>query len=306
MVCVLPPVFPLSFPVTLYLVATGFALGWSSPALPMIYNAVPYPPFHFELVPRSQTAWIVAFMEVGVLCAALPAAWLMDWSGRRGMLLAGCAPLAVSWLLIANATAWRDTVDVAVVLCVARWLAGTAFGIGLAVVPIYVGEIATTARIRGRLAVMVTVSVQLGVLLVYVLGTALSGATTQRIRMTAQMDWELGAFATLAWWSLAPVVAFAAVAALGWVPETPYWLLANGMEEEAIVVLQKLCGRRDVTDEWSALQAAVQQVVFVFSHLPPPFRYIMFSYCRRTRRCSAPVWASCCTAEAIDAPCSLS
>lgn len=123
------------------------------------------------------------------------------------------------------------------VLCVARLLGGLTFGVGLSVVPVYLGEIAAV-RIRGRLTVMVTVTVQLGVLCAYAIGIGVS-------------------FATLAWISLAPALLFAGCAGI-WLPETPYWLLANGRQTEALHCLRRLHGGGVVecAAEWRALCAA--------------------------------------------------
>lgn len=48
------------------------------------------------------------------------------------------------------------------------------------------------------------------------------------------------------------------IATIGWVPETPYWLLANGKDHAALLVLRRLCGPQEVVLEWSTLQVAVQ------------------------------------------------
>ena len=58
---------------------------------------------------------------------------------------------------------------------------------------------------------------------------------------------------TLAWiLSLLPVLL---LASMGMMPESPTWLLSNHLEDEAMRVLQTLCGSRaDVRVEWNSMR----------------------------------------------------
>ena len=51
----------------------GTAVGWSSPSIPKLMAADSPIPITIE-----ESSWIAAFIELGVVIASLPAAWLME------------------------------------------------------------------------------------------------------------------------------------------------------------------------------------------------------------------------------------
>lgn len=150
--------------------------------------------------------------------------------GRKPTLIYGAAPIFIAWILI-------GTANNVPVLYVARILCGLTFGLCLSVMPMYLGEIAST-KIRGALAVLITVMVQFGVLLAYSIGAYVS-------------------FSTLAFISLVPVVMF--LISTIWLPETPYYLLKQKRPADARASLLALRGHSDISIEYNAIEIAMQR-----------------------------------------------
>lgn len=140
----------------------------------------------------------------------------------------GVIPLIAAWIMLATArSVW--------LLYLARILSGLTFGLCYCVVPMYLSEIAST-RIRGFLITMITVMNKLGVLLVYCFGPYVS-------------------FAWLAYLCLIPPVLF--VISCYWLPESPYYLLAQNKHREAFESLAQLRGHTDVQPELDEMLEAV-------------------------------------------------
>ncbi|XP_066590321.1 facilitated trehalose transporter Tret1-like isoform X2 [Prorops nasuta] len=104
-------------------------------------------------------------MYVGLGLGSLLPLFLMDRIGRKGTLIVGTVPKVASWLLIGFA---GDTG----LLLLGRCLAGIGCGVTYAVMPMYLGEISST-RSRGPLGTLLAVLLNIGMLLIYVLGLIL-------------------------------------------------------------------------------------------------------------------------------------
>lgn len=140
----------------------------------------------------------------------------------------GVIPLVAAWIIVATArSVW--------LLYLARILSGLTFGLCYCVVPMYLSEIAST-RIRGFLITMITVMNKLGVLLVYCFGPFVS-------------------FASLAYLCLIPPLLF--VLSCYWLPESPYYLLAQNKQRQAFESLAQLRGHADVQPELDEMLQAV-------------------------------------------------
>jgi len=179
----------------------------------------------------------VAAALIGTVIGSIVVGKPADSVGRRGILFV----LAIFYLFsaIGCAFAWNWGTFMAF-----RFLGGLAVGGASVVSPMYIAEISPAAY-RGRLVAFTQFNVVLGILLAYlsnyVIGTLHLGGNECR--------WMFGVMA-------APAIIFFAL--LFFTPQSPRWLIAKGLAEEARIVLQK-CGtdQADVDGEIREIQASL-------------------------------------------------
>ncbi|XP_052863969.1 facilitated trehalose transporter Tret1-like [Anopheles cruzii] len=201
---------------------------WSSPALPKLLTE-PNPPVS---ITPDDGSWILSISAIGAIPGMLIAGLTVDRVGRKWPLVCSAAPLITGWVLVATARS-------AILLYVARFLWGVSYGIAYAIVPIYLGEIASD-EIRGAVGSFVTAMAKLAILFEYAIGPYVS-------------------FEALAWISLVAVVAF--LATFVWMPESPHYLLDKGRSEEARSGLRWLRRRADVEEELAATKKSIERTV---------------------------------------------
>ena len=189
---------------------------------------------------------IVAIATIGTIIGAIIAGKLADRFGRKpvlfwigilfgvGALATALAPLPTLTPL-GNGTFEASSFFPITFFMLFRFLGGIGVGLSSVVAPIYTAEIAP-ARVRGRLVGLVQFNIVFGILLAY--------ASNAIIREIAHEDiawrWMLGVMAV-------PAVFF--LIFLATVPETPRWLLANGREERAVKISERLTTSRAEFDE---------------------------------------------------------
>uniref|UniRef100_A0A1B6JZP7 Major facilitator superfamily (MFS) profile domain-containing protein n=1 Tax=Homalodisca liturata TaxID=320908 RepID=A0A1B6JZP7_9HEMI len=143
------------------IIASGAWFCWPAPLLPRLLDQdspVPMTP--------EEASWMVCFIEVGTLISPFPATLMADHLGRkRSMLL--CTPLFVFSvaLIFFIRTLWS--------LCLARFIQGLAMGIPYTVLPLYLGEIASSEA-RGAISSFFGIAWSLGCLFPYCVGPYLS------------------------------------------------------------------------------------------------------------------------------------
>ena len=119
----------------------------------------------------------------------------------------------------------------------ARVLAGLSLGTCLYVTPMYLGEIASIDR-RGAIGSSMGVMLNIGILFSYGICPYLSIATVAGILMTITLT-----FVVTFWF----------------MPESPYFLALRGRMADAEVVLLKLRGKTDVTEELNMIKESMPQ-----------------------------------------------
>ena len=189
---------------------------------------------------------IVAIATIGTIIGAIIAGKLADRFGRKPVLfwigiLFGVGALATALAPLPTLTPLGNGKFEAsssfpiTFFMLFRFLGGIGVGLSSVVAPIYTAEIAP-ARVRGRLVGLVQFNIVFGILLAY--------ASNAIIREIAHEDiawrWMLGVMAV-------PAVFF--LIFLATVPETPRWLLANGREERAVKISERLTTSRAEFDE---------------------------------------------------------
>ncbi|XP_050528479.1 uncharacterized protein LOC126898469 isoform X2 [Daktulosphaira vitifoliae] len=184
----------------------SIALGWTSPIIEYVSKG--NLPIHMSL---SEESWMVTFLDIGNLIMAVPAGILTDKLGRKMSAFITAPIMLIGWLLIfiSNEVFY---------LYIARFLQGCAMAIALIVTPIYIGEIASIT-LRGSMALIFEISYASGLLTVYTFGWLCS--YNLLIILCAIIPIASGIF-------------------LYFIPESPYYLMLKGKEEEAVESLKKL------------------------------------------------------------------
>ncbi|XP_048199212.1 solute carrier family 2, facilitated glucose transporter member 8 isoform X1 [Perognathus longimembris pacificus] len=198
---------PLSF---------GFALGYSSPAIPSLRRAAaPAPRLDDEAA-----SWFGAIVTLGAAAGGVLGGWLLDHAGRKLSLLLCTVPFVVGFAIITGAQ------DVSMLLG-GRLLTGLACGVASLVAPVYISEIAYPA-VRGLLGSCVQLMVVIGILMAYLAGWVL--------------EWRWLAV-------LGCVPPSLMLLLMCCMPETPRFLLTQHKRQEAMAALQFLWGSEQGWEE---------------------------------------------------------
>lgn len=123
------------------------------------------------------------------------------------------------------------------VIYAARVLSGMSYGLAYAVMPMYLGEIASD-NIRGAISTLLTVMAKLGILYAFSIGPYVS------VR-------------TMSWLALIPAICF--LASFSFLPETPYYYLGKDRYQDAKKSLSKLRHNTDVDEELKTMEIAVKK-----------------------------------------------
>ena len=203
----------------------GLALGWSSPAVHQLQSL---DPLHntTEIGPISdqQAEWVGSLVTLGAFFSVPLAGPLMERYGRRSTIVLACLPMIVGWICIAISTGmW--------LMYVGRVLTGVAVSLYSVVVPVYIGEIAST-HLRGTLGSFFQLMVVFGLVIMYGVGV--------------DVGWKYLAYGAIAM----PCVTVVIMLALH---ETPNWLVKNDRLVEARGVLMYFRDTEDVSDELEEL-----------------------------------------------------
>lgn len=159
-----------------------------------------------------QKGAITASLSVGAMVGAMAAGRLCNRIGRRRTIMAAAVVVVVGTIACSLAGSWQ-------VMMVTRGIIGIGVGLSSATVPTYLAELAP-ARLRGALGSLNQLFIVTGILIAFLVDYALS----------SHDNWKgmfLGAL----------IPAAILLAGLVVLPETPRWLLSQGRDAEALVVL---------------------------------------------------------------------
>nr|XP_002720541.2 solute carrier family 2, facilitated glucose transporter member 8 isoform X2 [Oryctolagus cuniculus] len=209
-------VFLAAFAAALGPLSFGFALGYSSPAIPSLRRAAPPAP----RLDDNEASWFGAIVTLGAAAGGVLGGGLVDRAGRKLSLLLCAVPFVVGFAVI---TAARDVW----VLLGGRLLTGLACGVASLVAPVYISEVAYPA-VRGLLGSCVQLMVVTGILLAYLAGWVL--------------EWRWLAV-------LGCVPPTLMLLLMSCVPETPRFLLAQHRRQEAMAALRFLWGSEQGWEE---------------------------------------------------------
>ncbi|MFF7738893.1 sugar porter family MFS transporter [Streptomyces sp. NPDC007984] len=202
----------------------GYDTGIIATALPGISDA-------YQLTTEGDKQIITSALLLGAVCSAPCTSHLCDRYGRKPMLML----IAVVFILATAACAVRTTPTT---LTVARFFLGLAIGAASGAAPIYISEMAPAKR-RGRLVVLFQLMIMIGIVCAHFTGYFIGHEAWQ--------------------WLIAFGVLPAIVMLLGvlLLPESPRWLYAHGLIEQAQGVLLRLRGDRGQVERELGEMAAV-------------------------------------------------
>jgi sugar porter (SP) family MFS transporter len=200
----------------------------------VIGGAKPFFEKYFELNRGDLSGWANSCALVGCLVGSLAAGMLSDRFGRKRLLVASAFLFAVSSVL----TGWAPTFFWFVVW---RMLGGVAIGLASNLSPIYIAEVAPM-HMRGRLVAVNQLTIVMGTVAAQIINWSIAerlpdGATAEMIRLSwnGQYAWR---------WMFTAVTVPSLVFFFSslFVPESPRWLMKNGMTERARRILGRIGG----------------------------------------------------------------
>lgn len=193
----------------------GILFSWPSQSIPiMISDDYPVD------ITLDEASYITVLPPIAAAISGIFFSKIMNSIGRKYSLLFICVPQLLSWILIAVANSIY-------IFYISRILAGIGDACAFSVLPAYVAEI-STPKVRGMWGNVMVLSIYTGQLLINIVGSYCS------IRDTAYIFISL------------PVI-FAIV--FSFMPESPYYQIMKGKEEEARETLKKLLRQEDVEDD---------------------------------------------------------
>jgi MFS transporter, SP family, xylose:H+ symportor len=201
----------------------------------VIGGAKPFFEKYFDLRSEFLSGWANSCALLGCLLGSIASGGLSDKFGRKKLLVLSALLFAASSVL----TGWASEFQWFVVW---RIMGGVAIGMASNLSPMYIAEVAP-AHLRGRLVAVNQLTCVIGLLAAQVVNWLIAravpaDATWEMVRESwnGQYGWRW-MFTAVA----APSLLFLIGAAL--LPESPRWLVKNGMAEQARRILARIGGR---------------------------------------------------------------
>lgn len=219
----------------------------------VIGGAKPFFEKFYGLTGEAQSGWANSCALLGCLLGSVVTGGLSDKFGRKKLLLVSAFLFAVSSVL----TGWATTFDWFVIW---RVLGGVAIGMASNLSPMYIAEVAP-APMRGRLVAINQLTIVIGILAAQIVNWWIAvklphaGADATVVE-TARQAWN----EAYGWrWMFTAVTAPSLLFFVGalLIPESPRWLVKNGMADAARRVLAKIGGEAYADFEVRDVQATL-------------------------------------------------
>ncbi len=200
----------------------------------VIGGAKPFYESFFGLTTAQQIGWANSCALLGCLAGSLFSGWASDRFGRKRLQIVAALLFAISSIFTGLAGLFSTFVSW-------RIMGGVAIGIASNVSPTYIAEVSPAAW-RGRLVSLNQLTIVIGILAAQIVNWLIAekipaGATAEMIRHSwnGQVGWR---------WMFAAVVVPSIVffLAMLFVPESPRWLMKQGLVEDARRVLTRIGG----------------------------------------------------------------
>ena len=183
-----------------------------------------------------QEGFAVSNLMVACVIGALLAGPIADWTGRKKVLILCAVLFTVSAILSALPRSFTE-------LVIARFIGGMGVGMASVVSPMYIAEI-SPAKIRGRLVALNQLAIVVGILLSYLSNWLLvdTGINNWRYMLVAE---------------ILPAITF--LVGLFFIPESPRWLTKEGLEKEALDVLNIVAGEANSDHELQEVKKSLAE-----------------------------------------------
>jgi sugar porter (SP) family MFS transporter len=183
-----------------------------------------------------QEGFAVSSLMIACVIGALFAGPIADWTGRKKVLILCAVLFTVSATLSALPRSFTE-------LVIARFIGGMGVGMASVVSPMYIAEIAP-AKIRGRLVALNQLAIVVGILLSYFSNWLLvdTGINNWRYMLVAE---------------ILPAITF--LMGLFFIPESPRWLTKEGLEKEALDVLNVVAGAANADHELQEVKKSLAE-----------------------------------------------
>ncbi|KAL3941282.1 MAG: hypothetical protein SGBAC_004330 [Bacillariaceae sp.] len=189
----------------------GFDLGATTNVGPLIEA-------EFGLT-TAQRELFVASINFWAIFGGFLSNWFCDKYGRRRSFIIAALGFIIGSIITGASTSYTY-------LMIGRMFVGLGVGFGLAIDPLYIAEM-TPAAHRGKMVTWAEIGVNVGI--VFGLGTAI-----MFYNVGSSLEWRL----ILYMGALLPLVMIYLV--LNVMPESPRWLVNNGRDSEAKIILQRV------------------------------------------------------------------
>jgi SP family xylose:H+ symportor-like MFS transporter len=217
----------------------------------VIGGAKPFFEKYFQLSSGATEGWANSCALLGCLLGSLISGALSDRFGRKKLLILSAILFAASSLL----TGWAFSFNAFVFW---RIVGGIAIGAASNLSPMYIAEVAP-ASMRGRLVSINQLTIVIGILLAQIVNLLIAqkvqdNATAEAIRFSwnGQFGWR---------WMFSAVAIPSIVFFIGavFIPESPRWLIKNGMKAKARDILVRIGGNSYADDEVRNALATLSQ-----------------------------------------------
>ena len=201
----------------------------------VISGAIPFIKLEFYLN-AYQEGFAVSNLMIACVIGALFAGPIADWTGRKKVLILCAVLFTVSAILSSLPRSFTE-------LVIARFIGGIGVGMASVVSPMYIAEI-SPAKIRGRLVALNQLAIVVGILLSYFSNWLLvdTGINNWRYMLVAE---------------ILPAVTF--LVGLFFILESPRWLTKEGLEKEALDVLNVIAGAANADHELQEVKKSLAE-----------------------------------------------
>ncbi|XP_050311305.1 facilitated trehalose transporter Tret1-2 homolog [Anthonomus grandis grandis] len=224
--------FFAAFAINLLSYGGGLGYGWSSPALPKLSGHVD-PENNPLSTPTTihEESWIASLLSLGAVISPFMTEVSAEKIGRKYTLLIFALPMILgNFIIIFASEVWH--------FYTARFLIGLTEGCIFATIPVYASEISEPKN-RGTIGAIMLLFISLGHFTSSIIGPSVTIATFSII-------------------SLAPCILFLVLFGL-LVPESPYYFVLAGKNQEAQRSLKQLRRKDDIEEELNEIIRAVKE-----------------------------------------------
>lgn len=189
---------------------------------------------HFHLTPSGK-GFAVSAVLIGALIGAIFSGRLADKYGRKNMLI-------IDSVIFAAGTLGSCFSNHLTTFCISRIIVGIAIGVSSYIGPLYISEI-SPVKYRGALVSLNQLAISIGIFISYIIGYLFSNQGAWR--------WMFG---------LGVIPAILLLLGMLILPYSPRWVLAQGLENKALKILNKIHGKTEsVQNEFETIKSSLKQ-----------------------------------------------